>query len=507
MKSYYLDKAEQNKPQIFQKVVDTVQYGWPVQDTSLWLQYRFDEREEPESVKKGDSFCIDFGSHYTGYLSFRMSMVQRYPDAPVKVRIKVAESLYELGRDFETYQGALAGSWLQEDVISIDEPSVVELPRRYAFRYIKVTVESMGNGYPVRLSDFKVTAVTSADTTKFKEVALDHELKIMDKIGCRTLENCMQDVFEDGPKRDRRLWLGDLRLQALTGYYTLQSVNVAKRCMYLFAAHTEPGNRVPRDIFQNSTGTFCEGGWLADYALMFPVCLCDYYEYTNDLEVVDDLFALEDEQVQIAWRDTENGVVKELDGWWAFIDWCDELQKVTSVQGIFLYALDKMIQLCEKSGRTQKAKEYTEYAEVLRRGAMEQLYDQASGVFANKYDRFQLSVHSQVWMVLGGVVEGKNAQDLMIKILQDKEAKQAVTPYMHHYVVEALLKSGLDDMALTYVKEYWGEMVKCGADTYWEVFVPGDLTVSPYGDPIINSCCHAWSCSVSYFIRKYWSRN
>ena len=25
----------------------------------------------------------------------------------------------------------------------------------------------------------------------------------------------MQDVFEDGPKRDRRLWLGDLRLQAL----------------------------------------------------------------------------------------------------------------------------------------------------------------------------------------------------------------------------------------------------------------------------------------------------
>ena len=25
----------------------------------------------------------------------------------------------------------------------------------------------------------------------------------------------MQDVFEDGPKRDRRLWLGDLRLEAL----------------------------------------------------------------------------------------------------------------------------------------------------------------------------------------------------------------------------------------------------------------------------------------------------
>ena len=69
------------------------------------------------------------------------------------------------------------------------------------------------------------------------------------------------------------------------------------------------------------------------------------------------------------------------------------------------------------------------------------------------------------------------------------------------------VKVGLEEKALAYVKEYWGEMVKCGADTYWEVFVPGDLTVSPYGDPIINSCCHAWSCSVSYFIRKYWSEN
>jgi hypothetical protein len=30
----------------------------------------------------------------------------------------------------------------------------------------------------------------------------------------------MQEVFEDGPKRDRRLWLGDLRLQALVNDVT-----------------------------------------------------------------------------------------------------------------------------------------------------------------------------------------------------------------------------------------------------------------------------------------------
>lgn len=506
-KSYYMEKAIQNKPKLYKKTINSFSFGWPIPDDTKWFQYRFEEREAPENVKTGDSFCVDFGNHYTGYLSFRMSIAEQYPDAPVRVRIKLAESLYELGRDFDSYNGVLSSSWLQEEIINIDEPSVIELPRRYAFRYVKFTIEAMGSDYPVIFSDFELTAVTSADTTKYKTVTSNPELQKIDEIGVHTLVNCMQSVFEDGPKRDRRLWLGDLRLQALTGYYTLQSVNVAKRCMYLFAAHTEPGNRVPRDIFQNSHGTYCEGGWLADYALMFPVCLCDYYEYTGDDEVVDDLFALADEQIQIAWADTDNGIVKKLDDlveWWAFIDWCDDIKKVTSLQGVLLYALDKMIYLCQRSGRTQKAEEYTDYAKILRSVAKEKLYDSKSGYFVNSYDEYQLSVHSQVWMVLGGVVEGQQAQEIMLRILQDEDAKQPVTPYMHHYVVEALIRAELKEEAYAYINSYWGEMVRSGADTYWEVFVPGDLSVSPYEDSIINSCCHAWSCSVSYFIRKYW---
>ena len=42
----------------------------------------------------------------------------------------------------------------------------------------------------------------------------------LDRVSQRTLRDCMQTVFEDGPKRDRRLWLGDLRLQALANYAT-----------------------------------------------------------------------------------------------------------------------------------------------------------------------------------------------------------------------------------------------------------------------------------------------
>ena len=74
---------------------------------------------------------------------------------------------------------------------------------------------------------------------------------------------------------------------------------------------------------------------------------------------------------------------------------------------------------------------------------------------------------------------------------------------MHHYVVEAMIKTGMIQEAKDYIKSYWGAMAKEGADTFYEVFVPDDADFSPYGDRMINSMCHAWSCTPSYFIRKY----
>jgi hypothetical protein len=46
-------------------------------------------------------------------------------------------------------------------------------------------------------------------------------------------------------------------------------------------------------------------------------------------------------------------------------------------------------------------------------------------------------------------------------------------------------------------------MVKAGADTFCEVYAADDPDFSPYGERKMNSNCHAWSCTATYFIRKY----
>lgn len=88
----------------------------------------------------------------------------------------------------------------------------------------------------IMLSNFKFKAVSSADETQLKICNCCDELKKIDSVAVNTLKNCMHRIFEDGPKRDRRLWIGDLRLEALTNYYTFNNLSLVRRCLYLFAA-------------------------------------------------------------------------------------------------------------------------------------------------------------------------------------------------------------------------------------------------------------------------------
>ena len=85
----------------------------------------------------------------------------------------------------------------------------------------------------------------------------------------------------------------------------------------------------------------------------------------------------------------------------------------------------------------------------------------------------------------------------------DAPPAAAAAPYLRHHHIVALLQSGLREEAVAEIKAYWGAMVAYGADTFWEIFDPQHPDFSPYGSKLINSYCHAWSCTPAWFIRQY----
>ncbi len=458
---------------------------------------------EPTVLSSGSSMVVDLGNHYVGSFSFRMEPYKEYIDAPVRLLVRFCEIERELEDDYSTYNGWICRSWLQDEIVNIDFPGVYTMPRRYAARFVRIDV--LYTPKALVLSDFVFTATSAVSLAELKEARIDDpELAAIDRVAVNTLKNCMQRVFEDGPKRDRRLWIGDLRLEALANYYTFGDTSLVKRCLYLFAAaeRNEHGF-MPGYVYENPR--FVSGSWfLIDYSLLYVCALCDYYMHIGDGDTLKELYATTRSVIDAAVRAVDSdGIIKaptsDED---IFIDWCRGLEKKAALHGVYLYTLDLWCRAISAAGYTEDAAYYHELLLRGREAARRSLVS-ADGRAVSSLDGGQHSVHSAAWLTLGGVFSEGEARVALSAALSDGQSLKPLTPYMHHYTVEAMLKAGMRDEADAYMRRIWGGMVRTGADTFFEAYDPTDPDFSPYDDRKVNSMCHAWSCTPTYLIRKY----
>ncbi len=453
-------------------------------------------------LKPDDSFVLDFGEHLVGHFIFSLRRFDIPVDAPVRLSFVFGETPAEVAEPFDPYDGSLPRSWLQDETVNIDEvPSTVRLPRRYAFRYVKVTVVACSTYGPAGFTDFHAEAVTSADESRLLPFAArSAEDAALDRTARRTLRDCMQTVFEDGPKRDRRLWLGDLRLQALANYATYRNFDLVKRSLYLLAGTATDEGLVATCVFERPEPAR-GGNSILDYTALFASTVLEYLEASGDVETAQDLWPLVLKQLDFTLKTVDGeGLFAAPPGWWLFIDWNRSLDKQAAEQGVILCGLKDTLKLAELLGRADDVPFAAAAISRMMDAAREKLWDESRGLFVSGPDR-QVSWASQAWMVLAGVPAREQAQRALRNAMRDPAAQKPVAPYMVHYVVEALRTAGMLDEANSLLHDYWGGMIRRGADTFWEVCVPEDDFASPYRSHLMNSSCHAWSCTPSWFLR------
>lgn len=499
----FIEKAEQCRPKLKEVVhaplrLVKIQRGANIAadaaDASALSQY---------SLGKGESLCLDFGTHYVGYVTVKFNSVGSPQDAPAFIRLKFAEVPREILDDSGDYDGWISRGWIQEEFIHLDVlPAVVRLPRRYAFRYLEILAIDTSKKWRLVVEDAKLTAVSAVEPeAEFHLETKDKLLEEIDRVSIRTLANCMQSVFEDGPKRDRRLWLGDLRLQALANYKTYRDFNLVKRCLYLFAGLTRDDGRVGACVFTEPE-CIVDDTFFFDYSLFFVPVLYDYYIESGDKTTLEELWPCALRQIELAAKEFDSShLVREMEPNDCFLDWKAGLDKQAGAQAVYIYCARRGACLAETLGDSDAARCLTEDAEKKADAAMKYLWDEAAGMFISGKDR-QISYASQVWMILAEVVTGSEARELLKRLDAANPEMGMVTPYMSHHYTEALLLCGEKEKALDYIKYYWGGMVKAGADTFWELYNPENAEESPYGSSIVNSYCHAWSCTPAYLLRK-----
>lgn len=504
-----LDQAAALTPKLQTTNVNPVALVEPIKDETKLNETGMKKIDEIEhlpnhQLKRDDRVIIDFGNHYVGHFKINIRHVGSPQDAPLALKVKFAETPAEFAYNSADYDGWLSKSWMQEEIVHIDQlPVELKLPRRYAFRYVELKVIDTSPKWSAVFSNPEVAAVSSADTTNSQPLQLaDHELQAIYDVSAKTLQDCMQEVFEDGPKRDRRLWLGDLRLQALANYATFKNNYLVKRCLYLFGGMSAKDGRIAANVFTNGEPQ-PDDTFLLDYGLFFISTLDDYLRETNDREALKDLYPVAKKQIEVALNSVKDGIYQPDEDYPVFVDWSNDFDKTTAGQAILIYAFKQFIHLAETLYQTADIDLVQPVLDQMVDYSLTNLFDRDQHLFVTG-SKHEFNVASQVWMVLAGVVDGQEAQAVMTATKQQLFPITGIaTPYMYHHVAAAFFKAGLKDDGIQQLKDYWGKMIRLGADTYWEAFEPENPDYSPYGSPIVSSYCHAWGCTPAFLIKKY----
>jgi len=447
----------------------------------------------PQSIARGERLIFDLGEHVVGQVQLALRA-----DGPVRLRCQLGELPAEVAEEFDPFAGKLPRSWLQDTVVEHPgDGSTLILPRRATLRFVHLEMLGVGTATIVSVAVETVSSAPALDSVASPPDADP----LIDRIALRTLRNCMQEVFEDGPKRDRRLWLGDLRLQAQADSVTFRTPRLVERCLLLLAGVTrESDGVVPACVFLTPKPHH-DTEFILDYMLLFAACLRDLLDHGGDRAVVEGLADLAFHQIRVAvaFRGAD-GAFRDPGGWWLFVDWRDGLDKQAAIHGCMAFACHAAVGLAQRLGRTA---EQTEFLAAHRElcAAARTVFAPAAGACWTSGPQRQVSWATQAWLTLGGCLTRNEAQAAFAELTTRTDAVLPASPYLVHHVVEALRACGADALAAREIDRVWGAMTRLGASTFWEMFDPADHRFSPYGDHHLNSACHAWSCGPAWFAR------
>ena len=135
------------------------------------------------ALMENESIILDFGNHFVGHFTLKLSSQGSHPDAPVWLAVKFCENALELNETLDGYAGWISKSWVQQEQVHIDVlPAVFPFPRRYAFRYVKIDILALSSKYQLVIEDASAEVTTSADDSvpaplisDEKDIAIDCE--------------------------------------------------------------------------------------------------------------------------------------------------------------------------------------------------------------------------------------------------------------------------------------------------------------------------------------------
>ena len=391
-------------------------------------------------------------------------------------------------------------------------PQTVRHPGRRAFRFVTLVVHGPGR---LRLRGARMMLEHAPVTDRGSFACSDPLLNDAWAISRRTLRLCLQGFYEDGVKRDGMLWIGDYRVEFLCAHYLFGETALARRSLEMFAscAHADGslsavallagGHMYPRIKYLGdlSTPGFLHRWVLANYCADFVSSVWEYVLHTGDTSLATSL------------GPTMHGVlgflaqvdVTQLKAGEAFItDNQPEQQEWWGSRAALAYQIAAAFadgaKVSELLGEPARAETYRQFhhdqlpriAAIFGDPSHAACRDEVTAGATRSW-------HAHAAAFLAGAVTPHGLREVHALLQPDPAVRRPMAGFMEFYLLQAWLDAGLTREALEEMRSYYGQMLRSGATTTWELVdrrEPGIDHIVVAG----RSHCHGWSAGPAYLL-------
>lgn len=439
-----------------------------------------------------EGWLIDFGEECVG-------RARVLSDGPAQ--FSYGEDRTEALRELDYTEG-----WYRRQVDAVlpeADSGWLEGPLRRAFRFVRLIGKS---DRAPRAAEAVVEHYPTPPGAAF--ACSDPLLERAWSIAERTTRLCMQQWYEDGIKRDGLLWVGDYRIQYLCNAVLFGDVNLARKSLAGFATcqfsdgrmpatAVRAGFRQPQNIpympgCHDDHGDGFLGSWkLWNYDVDYLMAVYEYAWFSGDVDFARALFpsvALCADKLATLDPDAASwgpsgefltDLHPDYEGWWG------SHGSLAAAQVEGLSAANRIADLVGVPARWEDAEisHRRRFGRFLRSDATAS--DEVNGTAASR--------HATARALLAGLT------DVSALGCLGEGLPLPQTGYGMHFWLDALLRGGCIDAALSEMRRYWGCMLANEATTCWDAVDPRlDDIARP--DTHAMSHCHGWSASVAYHL-------
>ena len=362
---------------------------------------------------------------------------------------------------------------------------------------------------------FRYVYVKTADNSHYDSLSMDYEYapydeshsgtfacsdKLLNKIwevGAYTMDLTTREFFLDGIKRDRWTWSGDAIQSYLMNYYLRFDTECVKRTI------RQLRGKDPVTAHINT---------IMDYTFYWFKSILDYYQYTGDLTFISEMYpkmcTLMDYVLE---RTNSDGLVEGKADDWIFVDWVDfpmHKRGVLAFEQILFYKALMTMHTC--ATLLHQTDPYQQLAENVIGKTRKLLWNDDCQAWEHAIEKseinHQITKFPNMFAILYDIVDDATKRNIVDSVLENNKIDPITTPYMRFYELEALCMMGRQTQVLQEIRNYWGGMLREGATSFWEKYIPseqGTEHLAMYGRPYGKSLCHAWGASPVYLLGRY----